>query len=56
MATGDEIANSEELAGHGEPWESWETKLVAWSISIAVIGLVILGWLINTFILSKLVV
>lgn len=54
MVTGEDIAHSEELAGHGEPWEAWETKLVAWSISIAVVGLVILGWVINTYILSKI--
>ena len=51
MANGEESAHSEELAGHGEPWESWETQLVAWSIGIAIVGLIILGWLISTFIL-----
>ena len=54
MTNGKDVAHTEELAGHAEPWESWETKLVAWSIGIAIVGLVILGWLINTFILSKL--
>lgn len=34
-----------------EPWESWETKLVVWSIGIGIAGLVVLGVLVNTFIL-----
>jgi len=46
-----ELSSAEELLGEPEPWESWETKLVMYSIGIALIGLVILGILINTFIL-----
>jgi len=34
-----------------EPWEPWETKLVIGSIIIAIVGLFILGLLINWFIL-----
>lgn len=47
-----ELTSAEELLGEPEPWESWETKLVMYSIGIALVGLVILGFLINTFILS----
>ncbi|MEN8131212.1 MAG: hypothetical protein ABFS45_13675 [Pseudomonadota bacterium] len=46
-----EHRSAEELLGEGEPWESWETQLVVWSIGIGIVGLIILGWLINTFIL-----
>ncbi len=44
--------SAEELLGEAEPWESWETKLVAGSIAIAIVGVVVLGWLINTYILK----
>lgn len=47
-----ELTSAEELLGEPEPWESWETKLVLYSIGSAFIGLVILGYLVNTFILS----
>ncbi len=50
--TDEELRSAEELLGEAEPWEDWETQLVGWSIGIAIIGLVILGWLINTFVLS----
>lgn len=42
---------SENLFGNPEPWESWESKLVIYSILIAIVGLVILGILINLFLL-----
>ncbi|MFQ5755886.1 MAG: hypothetical protein ACE5H7_07285 [Acidiferrobacterales bacterium] len=51
MTNGEELAHTEELAGHGEPWEPWETQLVLWSIGLGVAGLVVLGALINAFIL-----
>ncbi len=44
--------SAEALMGEAEPWEAWETKLVVWSIGIGIAGLVVLGLLINTFILS----
>ena len=44
--------SAEELLGEAEAWESWETQLVTWSIGLAIVGLVILGWLINTFLLK----
>ncbi len=34
-----------------EPWESWETTFVMWSLGTGMVGLVILGVLINVFIL-----
>jgi hypothetical protein len=39
------------LSGHAEPWESWETALVLGSIALGILGLVVLGWLVNQFIL-----
>jgi hypothetical protein len=47
-----EISSEELLFSEPEAWESWETSLVVWSISIGIVGLIILGWLVNTFILS----
>ncbi len=59
MATEDERSaeglleqSAEELLGEAEPWEKWETQLVTWSIGIAIVGVVVLGLLINTFILK----
>jgi hypothetical protein len=36
-----------------EPWERWETKLVAWSVGIGIVLLIVGGYLINAFILNK---
>jgi len=44
--------SAEELLGEAEPWESWETTLVVGSIAVALVSVVVLGWLINTFILD----
>ncbi len=44
--------SAEELLGEAEPWEKWETQLVTWSIGIAIVGVVVLGLLINIFILK----
>lgn len=41
----------EELFTNPEPWEPWENKLVVWSIITAIVGLAILGFLINWLIL-----
>lgn len=43
----------EELLGEPEPWQTWETKLCLYSIGIGLLGLAILGVLINLFILNK---
>ena len=47
-----EINSEESLFSDPEPWESWETSLVMWCIGIGVVGLIILGWLVNTLILN----
>ena len=53
MTENDKLMESaSELLGEAEPWEPWETKLVGGSLVIAVVSLVVLGWLINTFILN----
>jgi hypothetical protein len=36
-----------------EPWEKWETQLVVWSVGIGIAGLIVLGTLINIYILDK---
>lgn len=45
-------AQVEELFTNPEPWEKWEQKLVIWSLVTAVVGLAILGFLINWLILK----
>jgi hypothetical protein len=44
-------ASAEELLQEAEPWESWESQLVGWSIGIGFVGLIVLGLLINIFLL-----
>jgi|TARA_B100001750_G_C15065995_1_gene378746 cytochrome b561 len=46
-----EFESADALLSDPEPWESWETQLVTYSILVAVIGLVLLGILINWLIL-----
>jgi len=54
LATGLNLKDVDESAlGNPEPWESWETSLVLWSLVIGVGGLVVLGTLINLFLLSN---
>ena len=48
----EEKRSTEALLGEPEPWEDWESKLVAGCVITAIIGLVILGWLIHTYILN----
>jgi hypothetical protein len=43
---------SEDLAMEAEPWEEWEGKLVKYSLLIGVAALIVLGTLVNVFILS----
>jgi hypothetical protein len=43
---------SEGLAMEAEPWEEWEGKLVKYSLLIGVAALIVLGALVNVFILS----
>jgi cytochrome b561 len=40
------------LAGAPEPWERWETSLVFISLGVGLFGLLLLGWLVDRFILS----
>jgi len=47
------VEETEAILGVPEPWETWETRLVTWSISIGIVGLVVLGTLINLFLLHK---
>jgi hypothetical protein len=44
-------ASDEAFTGAAEAWEPWETKLVLWSLALGVTGLVLLGWLVDHFIL-----
>lgn len=39
------------VLGEPEPWESWETSLCLWSIGIGIAALIILGILVNWFLL-----
>ena len=41
----------EALSGEPEPWEPWETTLVLGSIAVGAFGLIVLGWLVDWFIL-----
>ncbi len=47
-----EDIGTEALAGEPEAWEPWETQLVLISLAIGAAGLVVLGWLVDRFILS----
>jgi hypothetical protein len=40
------------LSGAPEPWERWETSLVLISLGLGLFGLLMLGWLVDRFILS----
>ncbi|HEX6995464.1 MAG TPA: hypothetical protein VF339_15105 [Gammaproteobacteria bacterium] len=40
------------LAGEAEAWEPWETRLVLISLALGAAGLVVLGVLVDYFILS----
>ncbi len=35
-----------------EPWEPFETQLVGWSIGIGIAGLIVLGTLVNIYLLD----
>lgn len=43
---------AEAIGGEAEAWEPWETRLVLISLAIGAAGLVVLGWLVDRFILS----
>ncbi len=42
----------DELFTNPEPWESWESKLVWASIGVAIVGIIVLGILVNWLILK----
>lgn len=42
---------SQSVLGEPEPWESWETSLCLWSIGIGITALIILGILVDQFLL-----
>jgi hypothetical protein len=46
-----EDSNDDAFSGAAEAWEPWETKLVLGSLALGVAGLVLLGWLVDRFIL-----
>lgn len=46
-----DIEVGEGVMGEPEAWEMWETKLVLWSLLIGIAGLIVLGILINIFLL-----
>ncbi len=52
METQEERQSAEALLSEAEPWESWESKLVLWSIGVGIAGLIVLGLLVNKFILD----
>lgn len=44
--------DEEALSGTPEPWERWETSLVIGSLLVGLVGLLLLGWLVDRFILA----
>ncbi len=47
-----ERASAEEVLQDAERWAPWATQLVGGSIGIGIAGLVVLGFLINIFLLD----
>jgi hypothetical protein len=45
------LLSNQYVLGEHEPWEKWETQLCLWSIGIGIAGLVILGVLVDMFLL-----
>jgi len=52
LANFDKVEANESALGEPEPWEAWETQLCLWSLFIGIGGLVVLGTLINIFLLT----
>lgn len=42
---------SESVLGEAEPWADWETQLCLWSVGVGIVALVVLGVLVNQFLL-----
>jgi len=49
---GEVMEHSEVAIDAPEPWEPFETQLVSWSIGIGIAGLIILGTLVNIYLLD----
>ncbi len=49
---GEGLEHTEVAIDAPEPWEPFETQLVSWSIGIGIAGLIILGTLINIYLLD----
>ena len=47
----DNLLSNQSVLGEPEPWENWETQLCLWSIGIGITGLVILGVLVDLYLL-----
>jgi hypothetical protein len=47
----DDVGADDVFSGPAESWERWESVLVLSSIAIGLAGLVLLGWLVERFIL-----
>ncbi|SEP10433.1 hypothetical protein [Nitrosovibrio sp. Nv6] len=45
------LLSNRSVLGEPEPWEKWETQLCLWSIGIGLAGLLILGVLVDLFLL-----
>jgi hypothetical protein len=45
-------AADDALSGDPEAWEPWESALVLVTVTVGAGGLVVLGWLVDRFILS----
>jgi hypothetical protein len=51
MENPDQLLSNHSILGEPEPWESWETSLCLWSIGIAIVALIVLGVLVDLFLL-----
>lgn len=47
----DTLVANDSVLGEPEPWESWETSLCLWSIGIGSTALIILGFMVDWFLL-----
>jgi hypothetical protein len=47
----DDVGAEGAFSGPAETWERWESVLVLSSIALGLAGLVLLGWLVDRFIL-----
>jgi hypothetical protein len=51
LENNDKLLSNQSILGEPEPWESWETSLCLWSIGIAIAALVVLGVLVDWYLL-----